>query len=72
MNVSVADGEVGLTALDCPVYSNHSHRYIYLVDFWVEGVIQTTLAIPGFLGKVEESWIMIGCRFDGTSVNEDL
>ena len=38
--------------LDCPAYGNHSDYYIGQVNFWVEGVLQTALAIPGLIGKL--------------------
>ena len=38
-------------ALDCPVYGNNSDYYISQVHWWVEGVFQTTVAIPGLAGK---------------------
>ena len=37
--------------LDCPVYTENSDFYIEVVGFWVEGVLQTLLAIPGILGE---------------------
>lgn len=39
------------TALDCPVYTVYSDYYIAQVNFWVEGVIQTLIGVPGILGK---------------------
>ena len=43
---------------DSPVYGPYSDYYIYQVNFWVEGVVQTLLAVPGFIGK--------RCRQDST------
>ena len=37
--------------LDCPVYGNNSDYYISQVHWWVEGVFQTAVAIPGLAGK---------------------
>ena len=37
--------------LDCPTYGNKSDHYINEVHWWVEGVFQTTVAIPGLAGK---------------------
>lgn len=39
-------------SLDCPVYGNNSDFYISQVHWWVEGVFQTTVAIPGLAGKL--------------------
>ena len=37
--------------LDCPEYNNNTSLLIYQFNFWVEGVTQTLVAIPGFLGE---------------------
>ncbi len=37
--------------LDCPVYTENDDVTIATVNFWVEGVIQTAVAIPGLLGE---------------------
>ncbi|TRY67647.1 hypothetical protein TCAL_15804, partial [Tigriopus californicus] len=37
--------------LDCPEYGPYSDYYIQQVRFWVEGVIQTIVAIPGLIGN---------------------
>ena len=45
---------------DCPVYTNDSEALIDSYKFWIEGVTQTSIAIPGFIGKfvVEKSrWL---------------
>ena len=39
------------TDLDCPVYTDTSDEWIQFVSFWVGGVIQTCITIPGFIGK---------------------
>jgi len=58
--------------LDCPVYTNSSAFLIEQVQFWVEGVIQTCVAIPGLMGKfmppsnywkVRAPWITHVCSF---------
>lgn len=47
-------------ALDCPVYGPYSDYYIQQVNFWVEGVIQTIVAIPGLIGKLHHYKIQLG------------
>jgi len=37
--------------LDCPIYANNSEALIDSFKFWVEGVAQTCIAVPGFIGK---------------------
>ena len=37
---------------DCPIYANDSEALIDSYRFWIEGVTQTSIAIPGFIGKV--------------------
>ncbi len=37
--------------LDCPVYDEGSDALIDSCNFWVEGVTQTSVAIPGLIGK---------------------
>ena len=49
------DGDGNATTiddLDCPEYGEYSDYYIGQVNFWVEGVLQTALAIPGLIGKL--------------------
>ena len=41
----------GVDFSDCPVFGDDSDYYIAEVSFWVEGVIQTAVAIPGLIGK---------------------
>jgi hypothetical protein len=36
--------------LDCPVYTNTSEALIDSFKFWIEGVAQTCIAVPGFIG----------------------
>ena len=48
MNLSKANSSM---SLDCPVYTENSDYYIGQVGFWVEGVIQTAVGIPGIMGK---------------------
>ena len=47
------DSNTSSLALDCPVYGNNSDYYISQVHWWVEGVFQTTVAIPGLAGKLD-------------------
>jgi len=37
--------------LDCPIYTNTSEALIEYFKFWVEGVAQTCIAVPGFIGE---------------------
>ena len=43
------------SSLDCPVYGNYSDYYINQVHWWAEGVFQTTIAIPGLAGELDDS-----------------
>ena len=38
--------------LDCPVYTETSDEWIDFWNFWVGGVFQSFVAIPGFIGKI--------------------
>ena len=44
-------------ALDCPYYGNFSMYYVNQVNFWVEGVVQTAVAVPGIIGETEKDFI---------------
>ena len=35
----------------CPVYNKNENALIDQFNVWIEGVMQTCVAIPGFLGK---------------------
>ena len=48
------DSNTSSLALDCPVYGNNSDYYISQVHWWVEGVFQTTVAVPGLAGELDE------------------
>ena len=37
--------------LDCPVFTDQELNLINQFNVWIEGVTQTCVAIPGFLGK---------------------
>ena len=37
--------------LDCPIYTETSDEWINFFNFWVGGVFQSFVAIPGFIGK---------------------
>ena len=50
-NVSSSLSPAPSPPLDCPEYGNNSDYYIDEVHWWVEGVFQTTVAIPGLAGK---------------------
>ena len=39
------------TNLDCPIYTDTSDEWIDFFNFWVGGVFQSFVAIPGFIGK---------------------
>ena len=39
------------TNLDCPIYTENSDEWIDFFNFWVGGVFQSFVAIPGFIGK---------------------
>ena len=52
------DSNASLVELDCPVYGNNSDYYISEVHWWVEGVFQTTVAVPGLAGELEEGPIL--------------
>ena len=41
--------------LDCPVYAGNSDQWIEFFSFWVGGVLQSCIAIPGFVGKTRSS-----------------
>lgn len=38
-------------ALDCPVYNEDGNVWINMFEFWIGGVLQTCIAIPGFVGN---------------------
>ena len=40
--------------LDCPLYTETSDDWIDFFNFWIGGVIQSCIAIPGFIGKIPE------------------
>ena len=40
-----------LSQLDCPVFSDQDLHLIEQFGVWIEGVVQTCVAIPGFMGK---------------------
>ena len=40
------------TNLDCPIYTDTSDEWIDFFNFWVGGVFQSFVAIPGFIGKI--------------------
>ena len=40
--------------LDCPVFTEQEHYLINQFNVWIEGVTQTCVAIPGFLGKLNQ------------------
>ena len=42
---------MNLTELDCPVFTEQELYLINQFNVWIEGVTQTCVAIPGFLGK---------------------
>lgn len=42
------------TALDCPLYTEKSDEWIDFFNFWVGGVTQTCIAVPGLLGNFEK------------------
>jgi len=39
-----------LADLDCPEYGASGENLVERVNFWVEGVLQTTIAAPGLVG----------------------
>ncbi len=50
------DNRTALLLEDCPVYGPYSDYYIDTVHFWVEGVLQTMLAVPGLIGELENAF----------------
>ena len=44
------------TSLDCPVYTETSDEWIDFFNFWVGGVFQSFVAIPGFIGKIYSTY----------------
>ena len=40
--------------LDCPVFTDQELYLINQFNVWIEGVTQTCVAIPGFLGKYKQ------------------
>ena len=52
MNVNDSlEGSDLAAKLDCPIYTNTSDMLIDSFNFWVEGVTQTSVAIPGLIGE---------------------
>ena len=45
------DTSVSTLELDCPEYGEFSEQHIQALNFWIEGVVQTTLAVPGLIGE---------------------
>lgn len=50
--------KTSMTSLDCPLYTNTSDQMIDQFNFWVEGVTQTSVAIPGLIGNMVFSFIL--------------
>ncbi len=44
--------------LDCPEYSMEQFAFLDAFSFWVEGVLQTTVAIAGIVGNIIASVIV--------------
>ena len=42
---------MNISELDCPVFTEQELYLINQFNVWIEGVTQTCVAIPGFLGK---------------------
>ncbi len=58
---------------DCARFDDESSRTIENVNFWVEGVIQTSLAVPGLVGEKESHRCTVdnGCNDGVVTVNYD-
>ena len=54
-NSTMANDEKLMPELDCPVYHETSEDWIDFFHFWIGGVFQTCLAVPGFVGKTDTS-----------------
>ena len=53
MNVTAEEIPSNYTLdLDCSVYTETSDEWIDFWNFWVGGVFQSFVAIPGFIGKI--------------------
>jgi len=37
--------------LDCPNYGDYGEQLVEASNFWVQGVLQTMIAVPGLLGE---------------------
>lgn len=48
-NVSSLSADVA--DVDCVVWGTEDEALMAVVNFWVEGVVQTSLAIPGIVGE---------------------
>lgn len=48
--VNESESEAG-NNLTCPVYNEDGNVWINMFEFWIGGVLQTCIAIPGFVGK---------------------
>ena len=47
-----------ISALDCPEFSDADIRFLDGFSFWVEGVLQTTMAVFGIIGNTIASVII--------------
>lgn len=52
MNVTNEMFENSTKKLDCPIYTESGEYMINFFNFWIGGVFQSCIAIPGFLGKM--------------------
>ena len=58
LNDTTMAGNATEMAIDCPVYSNEDMLLVDEFSFWIEGVIQTIVAILGILGNSVASIIL--------------
>ncbi len=46
-------------SVDCPDYDETGERLIEMVNFWMEGVIQTCIAVPGIIFNIVSSLVLV-------------
>ena len=50
--------EVNITALDCPKYDEGDDLLLAKFSFWLEGVVQCSVAMSGLVGNAISAFIL--------------
>ena len=55
---STESNDINITALDCPQYDDGDDLLLAKFDFWLEGVVQCSVAFSGLIGNAISAFIL--------------